>query len=585
MPDLKHLLDPLEHDEMPDRWDSIRRRPVTPLPERHRSRLPVFAVVLAVVALTVSLVGGLLPLADETGGGGPNGGTAPPAWLAEAAYRAAYGAGDMLPDQAEWALLPRSAIPTPVGTAGAGDSTQEYVIVLRGHFTAYGASVPAGADLPTGSVLSIAYDASTHDVTDLSVGDGDPGIAGLQPFALPPQGSLFRAATGWTAAIPPGWKTLAGITDWSGGGTEWSAITKNAGLISIVGNPDLTQVSADGFPDDGVALVVAPVGSSVPQPSQPPAELPLSSADLAEGSAPGGASTLDSMYFQGGDSVYSLTVRTGPDASVLDRAAVEAVIGSITWNAQAVTSPPPAPNLGVPTASSVVDGRFVESVALDDGLLRVDPPPADMSTPDLPRDAEDRLWASPTFQFKDAVTIGFGLITLNVPFSEIGAIQEKPGWIAFAQGGASCGMTTAPSPTGFASDGFGAVTFIDNGENFSYTAVTNSCGNGRDPAVDRARHVLSLPWEQLGPVTADGHVTIRYPSPPCGVDPVVTVSVNDAGFTKIRVDMTTFNDPLPCPSPRTLTSNVQLSPDSHGDPAHDRLGIVQQAINVSLLQP
>src|SRR5262245_26107989 len=191
MPDLKQLLEPLEGDDMPDRWGSVRSRPIRPMAEPHRARLPVFAVVVAVLALAVSLVGGLLPLANTTTVGGPNG-EAPPEWLAEAAYRAAYGAGDMLPDSAEWALLPGSAMPTPVGVDGAHDATEEYVVVLHGRFTAYNASVPPGADPPTGSMMAIAYDASTQDVTDLSVGDGDPGIAGLQSFTLPPPSERFH---------------------------------------------------------------------------------------------------------------------------------------------------------------------------------------------------------------------------------------------------------------------------------------------------------------------------------------------------------------------------------------------------------
>ena len=37
MRDLKDLLEPLGDRPMPDRWDSIQRRPVQPLPESHRA--------------------------------------------------------------------------------------------------------------------------------------------------------------------------------------------------------------------------------------------------------------------------------------------------------------------------------------------------------------------------------------------------------------------------------------------------------------------------------------------------------------------------------------------------------------------
>src|SRR5512141_277053 len=138
MPDLKKLLEPLDDEQMPDRWASIRRRDIASLPERRRSRMPVFAVAAAVVALLVAAVAGLAPLTGTQRVPGAN--DQPPAWVVDAAYQAAYNSGDITPDSAEWALLPRSAIPTPVGTAGAGSTEQEYVVVLHGRFTAYWAS-------------------------------------------------------------------------------------------------------------------------------------------------------------------------------------------------------------------------------------------------------------------------------------------------------------------------------------------------------------------------------------------------------------------------------------------------------------
>jgi len=55
MRDLKDLLEPLGDRPMPDRWDSIQRRPVQPLPESHRSRLApgIAAAVVAILAIAV----------------------------------------------------------------------------------------------------------------------------------------------------------------------------------------------------------------------------------------------------------------------------------------------------------------------------------------------------------------------------------------------------------------------------------------------------------------------------------------------------------------------------------------------------
>jgi hypothetical protein len=315
---------------MPDDWERITRREVTPSPVRSPSRLPVFAVVAASLALVVAVVAGLLPLARQADV--PSGADEPPGWLVDAAYRAAYGNGDMLPDGAEWALLPRSAIPTPVGPAGAGSDERDYVVVLHGSFTGYGLSSPTRASIATGSVLAIAYDASTHDVTDLALTDGDPGIEGLQAFDLPPASAVFTSSAGWTAAVPPGWAGGVGVTNWGGSGTTVSYVSNTESFTLAGGDTDVPpQASSEGFPRDGVAIVVAPAVGPIPQQVGPLPEPPLSAAALSRGSAPNGGSTLDSMFFQGRNGIYVLTVRAGADASQQDTDAANDVIASIAW--------------------------------------------------------------------------------------------------------------------------------------------------------------------------------------------------------------------------------------------------------------
>jgi thiol-disulfide isomerase/thioredoxin len=67
MRDLKDLLAPLADEEMPDRWDEVRRREPSKLPERRRGpRIATYAVSFAAAALVVVIVAGLEPL-----GGGP----------------------------------------------------------------------------------------------------------------------------------------------------------------------------------------------------------------------------------------------------------------------------------------------------------------------------------------------------------------------------------------------------------------------------------------------------------------------------------------------------------------------------------
>src|SRR3954447_11899961 len=111
MRDLKDLWDPLGARPMPDRWDSIQRRRVGPLPEPHRSRLgagvaaggvAVLAIGALVPAYALGVAGGVVPvlaiavIAWLSPPGGPSEQpTAPTAgrprsWLVDQAYQLAY---------------------------------------------------------------------------------------------------------------------------------------------------------------------------------------------------------------------------------------------------------------------------------------------------------------------------------------------------------------------------------------------------------------------------------------------------------------------------------------------------------------
>lgn len=64
MHDLKNLLDPLSAHQMPDVWEEIQRRTVVPMPEPRRSRIPTFAVSLAIALLVALIVITLTPLSN-----------------------------------------------------------------------------------------------------------------------------------------------------------------------------------------------------------------------------------------------------------------------------------------------------------------------------------------------------------------------------------------------------------------------------------------------------------------------------------------------------------------------------------------
>jgi hypothetical protein len=369
MTDLKDLLQPLDDEPMPDGWDRIRRRPVEPLEDPRRPRRALALATAAIAGLLViAIIAALGPLrGGRAGPVGQPGADQPPAWLVHAAYRTAYENGDLLPDSAQWTLLPRSAIPTPVGLAGAGDPTENYVIVLRGNFIGYSLTSPVGASLPRGSVLSIAYDANTHNIADLSLGDQDVDLAGLQPFTLPGPADRYPSPQGWSVALPPGWKTMPLADGWSDAAGPGAVISNHDPEAPVAQDGSFPQASADGFPSNGLTLVVAKMNSNIWEPNNVRLKVPpLSYNGFAKGSAPTGASTLDVLMFRGPDGDYTATVRTGPDASPVDIAAIRDVVASYVFAAGTFTSPKPssAPNpLDWPPLKAVqlVSQRIVRS--------------------------------------------------------------------------------------------------------------------------------------------------------------------------------------------------------------------------------
>jgi hypothetical protein len=68
-------------------------------------------------------------------------------------------------------------------TAMSGDLVNSdqpaYLVQLQGHFTALDASVPSGAKLPTGTILTFIVDASSDRVTDWGVSDRKADLSAL----------------------------------------------------------------------------------------------------------------------------------------------------------------------------------------------------------------------------------------------------------------------------------------------------------------------------------------------------------------------------------------------------------------------
>src|SRR3954451_25498424 len=98
MRDLKDLLEPLGDRPMPDRWDSIQRRPVRPLPEPHRSRLGAGVAAGIVAILAIAVIAWLSPLGGSGEQPAATAGGPPPSWLVAPAHHLALHDGRNGPD-------------------------------------------------------------------------------------------------------------------------------------------------------------------------------------------------------------------------------------------------------------------------------------------------------------------------------------------------------------------------------------------------------------------------------------------------------------------------------------------------------
>jgi|SRR5579862_174457 len=78
--------------------------------------------------------------------------------------------------------------------AGSGQgyaNTPVYFVIAHGHFTAYNASVPPGAPLPTGTVLTLTIDPATNMITDAGLESTTPNLNAIgvpQRFRLSTSG-------------------------------------------------------------------------------------------------------------------------------------------------------------------------------------------------------------------------------------------------------------------------------------------------------------------------------------------------------------------------------------------------------------
>lgn len=107
----------------------------------------------------------------------------PPVYVVRAAEEMAKASADPHPVLA-YAIRTTEAVAltgSPNGNVAAPE-TRVYLVMLYGQFTADWASPPAGAALPTGTVVTFTINQKTHRVMDMGLGHKTPSLVSLESF-------------------------------------------------------------------------------------------------------------------------------------------------------------------------------------------------------------------------------------------------------------------------------------------------------------------------------------------------------------------------------------------------------------------
>jgi hypothetical protein len=135
---------------------------------------------LSVVVAIAAVSAGIALSAGKQAPGPPTGATLDA--IRSTALRVAAEEGDANPTNGTAVTTSRSALANLTDGSSPGDDKTVIGVVLHGTFTSSGPH-PAGSSAPKGSVLTLAIDASTNQVLDLTISRTAPDLTQLGPTA------------------------------------------------------------------------------------------------------------------------------------------------------------------------------------------------------------------------------------------------------------------------------------------------------------------------------------------------------------------------------------------------------------------
>jgi hypothetical protein len=164
-------------------------------------------------------------------------------------------------------------------------------------------------------------------------------VTGLDTWAAATNqdGESYSDPAGWTVQVQPGWHVIPFETSKGAAsvkGTQISNVTLPPPSI-MPGYP--IQVNGNDLPDDGIALIVAvdDEPSDVQQPPPSPPQPPLALDMFLQGSALAGSPTLDLLWFSGNGQTFLASIKSGPNASPSDQAALQHMVAALRFGSAA----------------------------------------------------------------------------------------------------------------------------------------------------------------------------------------------------------------------------------------------------------
>jgi hypothetical protein len=222
----------------------------------------------------------------------------------------------------------------------------------------------------------------------------------------------------------------------------------------------------------------------------------------------------------------------------------------------------------LPTSHDLVGGRFISTVALDDGVLTVVPAPA-TAKPALTRQkAATEIWASPALMSRREGPLALGLVTISMHSPGVPRVSRLLAWVGFAKTSSvyHCPDERLPTTTvgrihTLASNGYAAVIIgaATGAPAVSYVARSEACGTITEASLARATEAISVPWEQVSRSAAA--IEIQALVPRCGTLGGISSGGSSRAFT-ISVGAVVPDVVANCSPPHYVTQTVDFGPPS-----------------------